>query len=130
MFGDLSTTGSSIANPATFNSALAVGATQGTLSAAPPAAYTAGATIQIGTGATTEVVVIGSTAATNVVNFAISSGGQAYPLRFTHPTGPTVSTCGTPVHPQVGRAELAARLRGGVRGAAADAHLHATSPTS
>ncbi len=96
VFGDLSTTGSSIANPATFNSALAVGATQGTLSAAPPAAYTAGATIQIGTGTTTEVVVIGSTAASNVVNFASSGGGAGYPLRFTHPTGPTVSTCGTP----------------------------------
>ena len=96
VFGDLSTTGSSIGNPATFNSALAVGATQGTLSSVPPAAYTAGATIQIGTGATTEVVVIGSTAASNVVNFASSGGGSGYPLRFTHPTGPTVSTCGTP----------------------------------
>ena len=96
MFGDLSTTGSSIASPATFNSALAVGATTGTLASAPPAAYTAGATIQIGTGSTTEVVVIGSTAASNVVNFASSAGGAAYPLRFTHPTGPTVSTCGTP----------------------------------
>ena len=96
VFGDLSTTGSGIGNPATFNSALAVGATQGTLGAAPPAAYTAGATIQIGTGTTTEVVIIGSTAASNVVNFASSSGGAGYPLRFTHPTGPTVSTCGTP----------------------------------
>jgi hypothetical protein len=96
VFGDLSTTGSSIGNPATFNSALAVGATAGTLAAAPPAAYTAGATIQIGTGSTTEVVIIGSTAASNVVNFAISAGGAGYPLRFTHPTGPTVSTCGTP----------------------------------
>ncbi len=96
VFGDLSTTGSGIGNPATFNSALAVGATQGTLSAAPPAAYTAGATIQIGTGTTTEVVIGGSTAASNVVNFASSSGGAGYPLRFTHPTGPTVSTCGTP----------------------------------
>ena len=96
VFGDLSTTGSSIGNPATFNSALAVGATQGTLSSVPPAAYTAGATIQIGTGSTTEVVVIGSTAASNVVNFASSGGGSGYPLRFTHPTGPTVSTCGTP----------------------------------
>ena len=96
VFGDLSTTGSSIGNPATFNSALAVGATQGTLSSVPPAAYTAGATIQIGTGSTTEVVVIGSTAASNVVNFASSAAGAGYPLRFTHPTGPTVSTCGTP----------------------------------
>ena len=96
VFGDLSTTGSGLANPATFNSALAVGATQGTLAAAPPAQYTAGATIQIATGSVAEVVVIGSTAASNVVNFAISAGGAGYPLRFTHPTGPTVQTCGTP----------------------------------
>ena len=94
VFGDLSTTGSSIGNPATFNSALAVGATQGTLASTPPAAYTAGATIQIGTGSTTEVVVISSTAASNVINWG--TGISAYPLRFTHPTGPTVSTCGTP----------------------------------
>ena len=86
VFGDLSTTGSSIGNPATFNSALAVGATQGTLSSAPPAAYTAGATIQIGTGATTEVVVIGSTAASNVVNFASSAAGPA--TRCVSPTRP------------------------------------------
>ena len=90
VFGDLSTTGSSAANPATANSALAVGAQAMTLSSAPPAAYTAAAVIQIGTGATTEVVVISTTAASNVVNFVNN------PLRFTHPTGPTVSTCGTP----------------------------------
>ncbi len=96
VFGDLSTVGSGLANPATFNSALAIGATQGTLSAAPPAQYTAGATIQIGVGTTAEVVVIGSTAPSNVVNFAISATGAGYPLRFTHPTGPTVQTCGTP----------------------------------
>ena len=96
VFGDLSTTGTGAANPATFNSGLAVGATQGTLAAAPPSQYTAGAIIQIGTGSTTEVVVVGSTAASNVVNFAISSGGAGYPLRFTHPTGPTVSTVTSP----------------------------------
>jgi hypothetical protein len=61
-----------------------------TLSSAPPSAYTANATIQIGTGATTEVVVISGTIASNIVNFVNN------PLRFTHPTGPTVSTCGTP----------------------------------
>ena len=62
----------------------------------PPPPYTANATIQIGAGATTEVVVIGSTAASNVVNLAGSRAASAYPLRFTHPAGPTVSTCGTP----------------------------------
>ena len=90
VFGDLSTTGSSNSNLATANSALAVGAQAMTLASAPPAAYTAAAVIQIGTGATTEVVVVSSTAASNVVNFVNN------PLRFTHPTGPTVSTCGTP----------------------------------
>ena len=90
VFGDLSTTGSSNANLATASTALAVGAQGMTLSSAPPSAYTANATIQIGTGATTEVVVISGTIASNIVNFANN------PLRFTHPTGPTVSTCGTP----------------------------------
>ena len=87
----------SIGNPATFNSALAVGATSGTLLGRPCGPRTRrAATIQIGTGATTEVVIIGSTAPSNIVNFASSAGGNGYPLRFTHPTGPTVSTCGTP----------------------------------
>ena len=90
LFGDLSTTGTGAANPATANSALAVGAVAMTLGAAPPASYTANAVIQIGTGSTTEVVVISTTAASNVVNFVNN------PLRFTHPTGPTVSTVTSP----------------------------------
>jgi hypothetical protein len=90
VFGDLSTTGSQIAQPATFSTALAVGAQSGTLSAAPPSGYTAGANIQIGTGSTTEVVTISTTQASNIINWVNT------PLRFTHPTGPTVSTCGTP----------------------------------
>ena len=95
VFGDLSTVGSGLANPATVSGTIAVGATNCTLAAAPPAQYTAGATIQIGVGSTAEVVVIGSTAGSNVVNFAISSGGSAYPLRFQH-IASTVQTCGTP----------------------------------
>jgi hypothetical protein len=90
VFGDLSTTGSQIAQPATFSTALAVGAQSGTLGAVPPTGYTAGANIQIGTGSTTEVVTISSTQASNIINWVNN------PLRFTHPTGPTVSTCGTP----------------------------------
>ena len=90
IFGDLSTTGSSNANLATASTALPVGAQGMTLSSAPPSQYTANATIQIGTGATTEVVIITGTAPSNIVNFTNN------PLRFTHPTGPTVSTCGTP----------------------------------
>lgn len=90
VFGDLSTTGSSNSNLATANSALAVGAQGMTLASAPPSQYSATSTIQIGTGSTTEVVVVSSTTSSSVVNFVNN------PLRFTHPTGPTVSTCGTP----------------------------------
>ena len=94
IFGDLSTTGAAFGgatNLSTCSTALAVGAqaftsATGTL----PTAYTASAVLQIGTGATTEVVVISTTAASGVVNFVNN------PLRFTHPTGPTVTTCGTP----------------------------------
>ena len=95
VFGDV-TTGSIQANPATVSGGIPVGATSCTLAAAPPSSYTAGATIQIGAGATAEVVIIGSTSASSVVTFAIAAGGEAYPMRFTHATGTTVQTCGTP----------------------------------
>ena len=52
--------------------------------------------MQIGAGSTAEVVVVGSTTASSVVTFAIAAGGEAYPVRFTHATGTTVQTCGTP----------------------------------
>jgi hypothetical protein len=79
MFGDLSTIGSTPTNPGTINvNHPAVGATQFTLSSAPPAAYSATSVIQIGTGATAEVVVISTTAASNIVNFVNN------PLRFAH----------------------------------------------
>jgi len=90
VFGDLSSTGTGAANAATANSALAVGVVAMTLSSTTPTSYTANATIQIGTGSTSEVVIISTTAASNIVNFANN------PLRFTHATGATVSTCGTP----------------------------------
>jgi len=90
VFGDLSTTGSSPANPSTTSGVLPVGSTNMTLASAPPTQYTAGAAIQIGTAPTAEVVVISTTAASNVVNFI------NYPLRFTHPTAQTVNTCTTP----------------------------------
>ena len=75
VFGDLSTIGSTLANASTVSGAIPVGTTSCTLAAAPGAQYTAGASIQIGTGSVAEVVIIGSTAASNVVNFASSSGG-------------------------------------------------------
>ena len=90
VFGDLSTVGSSLANPSTTSGVMPVGSTNMTLAAAPPAAYTANAVIQIGAGATAEVVVISATAASNVVGFTNN------PTRFTHPTAQTVQTAGTP----------------------------------
>jgi hypothetical protein len=90
IFGDLSTIGSSLANPSTTSGVLPVGSTNMTLAAAPPSQYTANATIQIGAGSTAEVVIISATAPSNVVTFA------SYPLRFTHPTAQTVQTAGTP----------------------------------
>ena len=90
VFGDLSTVGSSLANPSTTSGVLPVGNTNMTLAAAPPAQYTANAVIQIGAGATAEVVVISGTQASNVVGFSNN------PLRFTHPTAQTVQTAGTP----------------------------------
>lgn len=90
VFGDLSTVGSSLANPSTTSGVLAVGATNMTLAAAPPSSYTAGATIQIGASPTAEVVIISATAPSNIVGFT------GYPLRFTHPTAQTVQTAGTP----------------------------------
>lgn len=90
VFGDLSTVGSTPTNPATTSGVLAVGSTNMTLSAVPPAAYTANAVIQIGTASTAEVVIISSTAASNVINFINN------PLRFTHPTAQTVNTVTSP----------------------------------
>lgn len=95
VFGDLSTVGSGLANPATISGTVPIGATNCTLAAAPPVSYTAGASIQIGLSPTAEVVIVGSTAASNVVNFASSSGGAGYPVRFAH-NASTVQTCGTP----------------------------------
>jgi hypothetical protein len=94
VFGDVSTIGSSLASPATVNGAMAVGATSCTLAAAPPSGYTANATVQFGAGSTAEVIVISSTAASNIVNWG--TGVSAYPMRFAHATGTTVQTCGTP----------------------------------
>ncbi len=90
VFGDLSTTGTTPANPATTSGVLPVGSTSMTLASAPPTQYTANAVIQIGASPTAEVVVISSTAASNIVAFTAS------PLRFTHPTAQTVNTVTSP----------------------------------
>lgn len=91
VFGDLSTTGSSPTVSGTVTSATAaVGAISMTLSAAPPASWSTGATMQIGTGSIAEVVIVTGTLASNIVNFANN------PLRFQH-VGPfTCNTVSTP----------------------------------
>lgn len=87
VFGDLSTTSSTLATPATSSTTLAVGATQATLAAAIPGAYTVGASLQLGTATTAnvsacysnEVVTVSATAG-STITFANT------PLRFTHNT--------------------------------------------
>jgi hypothetical protein len=95
VFGDLSTTGTGAANPGTISGTVPVGGTQATLTSAPPSQYSAGASIQIGTGTTAEVVIVGSTTASSVVTFAVSAGGEAYPLRFAQ-AGSTIHTVTSP----------------------------------
>lgn len=90
LMGDLSTVGSTPTNPATTSGVIAVGDIKFTLASAPPAAYTAGAILQIGAAPTAEVIIISSTAASNVVNFTNN------PMRFTHPTAQTVNTVVAP----------------------------------
>lgn len=90
VFGDLSTVGSTPTNPATTSGVLPVGAISMTLASAPPSAYSATSVIQIGVSPTAEVVVISTTAASNVINFVNN------PLRFTHPTAQTVNTVTSP----------------------------------
>jgi hypothetical protein len=90
VFGDLSTVGSTPTNSATTSGVIPVGSTSFTLASAPPAAYTANAVLQIGVSPTAEVVIISSTAASNVVNFTNN------PMRFTHPTAQTVNTVVSP----------------------------------
>src|SRR5215472_8846143 len=88
VFGDMSTTCNAITTPATISGTAAIGTTSFTLAAAPPAGYTAGAYIQIGTATTAnapfayanEVLLISSTQSSNIVNFTST------PLRFAHPT--------------------------------------------
>ena len=84
VFGDLTTVGSTPTNNATITGTVPVGGTLCTLSAVPPAAYTAGAIIQIGTGlvlgagSNPEVVVLTGTLASNILAFTNN------PARFTH----------------------------------------------
>ena len=88
VFGDLSTTCSAVGTPGTISGTIPVGATSMTLSSAPPAGWSAGVYIQLGTAITSntpasyvnEVLLISGTAASNVINFATT------PVRFAHPS--------------------------------------------
>jgi hypothetical protein len=84
VFGDLSTTGSSPTQPNTSPNILAVGAVSMTVGQVY-SAYS-NSTIQIGTGSTSEVVVVSGTATGLVVNFANN------PLRFAHTAATSVAT--------------------------------------
>ena len=88
VFGDLSTIGSTPTQPNTSSNILAVGAVAMTVAQVYVAYSTS--TIQIGTGATSEVVIVSSTAAGGVVNFANN------PLRFAHTAATTVATVTAP----------------------------------
>jgi hypothetical protein len=89
VFGDLSTTCSSISGPQTTSTSVPVGGTAITIGTTPSSAgFTAGVYIQLGTALTSntpacfvnEVVQVSGTAAANVVYFANT------PARFAHPS--------------------------------------------
>ncbi len=87
VFGDMSTTCNAIGGAQTVSGTVQVGATQFTLASAPTG-FSAGSYIQLGTATTSntpasyanEVLLVSSTAVSNVVNFITT------PVRFQHPT--------------------------------------------
>jgi hypothetical protein len=88
-FGDLSTTGSTPSNSTTLIGTAVSGATSGTITT--PAGYGTASIVQIGTGATAEVVIL--TAITgSVITFANT------PLRFNHIAGSVATVTGPYTH--------------------------------
>jgi hypothetical protein len=86
IFGDLSTTGTTLANPTSLGGSaatLAIGGTQATIVNAT--GYASASTVQIDTGNITETVILSAVSGT-----LITFGN--YPLRFPHASGATVST--------------------------------------
>jgi hypothetical protein len=87
LLGDYSTTGSTPANATTFTAPLAVGATTGTLTS--PTGYTAASVVQIGSGATAQVV-----------RFTALAGSNATwandPIRFAQSGTPAAATVVAP----------------------------------
>ena len=98
VFGDLSTTGSSLANPSTTTSGvLPVGATAVTLASAPPAAVHGGRDIQIGSGADRR-------GRGHQLDRRVERGElRRQPAAVHPPDRADRQTAGTPVHPQVRR---------------------------
>jgi hypothetical protein len=87
LFGDYSATGSTPTSATTFTGALAAGATSGTLTS--PTGYTAASIVQIGSGATAEVVQFTGLAG-SVATWA------AQPCRFAHSGTPAAAVVAAP----------------------------------
>jgi hypothetical protein len=90
LFGDMSTTGSNGTSSTTTTQALAVGATSGSVSSLT--GYTNSSIVQIGTGATSEVVILNASGGTAGSTIVFTS----YPLRFAHATSSTVQVVSGP----------------------------------
>jgi hypothetical protein len=88
-FGDLSTTGTTPSNSTTLIGTAVSGATSGTITA--PAGYGTASIVQIGTGATAEVVILTAVAG-SVITFANT------PLRFNHVAGSVATVTGPYTH--------------------------------
>jgi len=87
LFGDYSATGSTPTSATTFTGALAAGATSGTLTS--PTGYTSSSIVQIGSGATSEVVQLTGLAG-SVATWANN------PLRFAHTGTPAAAVVSAP----------------------------------
>ena len=108
------------ANPATTSGVLPVGNPNMTLAAAPPAAYTAGADHPDRRRRRPPRSSSSADCRVERGDWLQRTTRCGSPTRPRRPS----ARAGTPVHPQVRGTQLAARLRGGVRGAAAHAHVH------
>ena len=89
--GDLSSTGTTPANPTSLSGSvatLAIGGTQATLVSAT--GYASASTVQIDSGNITEVVVLSTAPSGSLITFGNN------PLRFPHASGATVSTVSAP----------------------------------
>ena len=87
LLGDLSTTGTTLANPTSLGGSvatLAIGGTQATIVSAT--GYASASTVQIDSGNISETVILSTAPSGTLITFG------NYPLRFPHASGATVST--------------------------------------